>query len=77
VNKGGGRCHTCGAVSQDIPEIWGDIVLPKEDIRCEGRGKGKGMVALLQLPSPHCHCSCCHVVIIRHVAESTWPRVCG
>jgi hypothetical protein len=74
VNEGGGGCHTCGTVSQDIPEIWGDIALPKGDMRCEGRGKGgrRGRIC----------CRCHHhvvtmVVIIGRVAESTRPRARG
>jgi hypothetical protein len=41
VNEGGGGCHMCGAVSQNIPEIRGDIALPKGDARHEGGGRGK------------------------------------
>jgi hypothetical protein len=42
VNKGGGRCHICVAVSQNIPEIQGDIALPKGNARHKGEEGERG-----------------------------------
>ena len=50
----------CGVVSQNLPEIQGDIALPR-DVRRKGGGKGG-----------RCRCRCGRIVAVAIAKLSPW-----